>query len=210
MGRTDQGVYFNWSDYILGEIAKKSQLLAQLPLDKNIGTVKISEIVNILPALSRVLGALQGSLSEQHSPSFGHGDAHFRNFIAGSDQHSRWKIKSMIDTEEALGGDPEIDIASIENWLHFSPYKQDFYRHKSDFVSGYQNVRQVSEHYPNRRLIYHAVRSMSYLQTVFNFDAQEFMSADPRNREYVKKHFEILRSLADGNALEDLGIIPLI
>lgn len=210
LGRTNENVHSSWGDFILGEIIRKSQLMAKFPLSKHIVSVRVFDILNILPNLHKMIEPLQSSLYEQRSSSLSHGDAHFHNFIAGPNENNSWRIKSMIDMEEALGGDPEIDIAFIENWLHFSSYKQDFYRQKDAFASGYSNIRQVAEHYSSRRLIYHALRSLSYLRTVFGFDTEEFLRMNPKNSEYVRKHFDILRSLANGYALEDLEIHSLV
>ena len=210
MGRASESVHSSWGDFILGEIIRESRFMAEPPSSKYIGSVKVFDILNVLPSLHKMIEPLQSSLYEQRSSSLSHGDAHFHNFIAGLNENNSWRIKSMIDMEEALGGDPEIDIAFIENWLHFSSYKQDFYRQKDAFASGYSDIRQIAEHYSGRRLIYHALRSLSYLRTVFSFDTEEFLRMNPKNSEYVRKHLDILRSLANGYALEDLEIHSLV
>lgn len=210
VGGTSEVVYPGWGEYVLGEIENKSRFFAELPSDKKIGSVKATDIVDILPALYKSIGSLQWSLFEQKSSLLSHGDAHFHNFIANSDESGTWRINGMIDTDEALGGDPEIDIAFIENWLYFAPYGQRFYEHKEDFLIGYKGMREISDHYSSRRLIYHALRSLSYLQAVSTFDQDDFMNMDSRNLNYISKHFDILKSLATGNALEDLKILSLI
>jgi fructosamine-3-kinase len=210
VGREHEVIYSGWGNYVLGEIEEKSRLLAELPSDGQIGSIRVGDIVNLLPDLHRSIGSLEWSLLGQKSSLLSHGDAHFRNFIANSDENSTWHINGMIDTEEALGGDPEIDIAFIENWLHFVPYGQRFYQHKGDFLAGYKGVREISDHYLSRRLIYHALRSLSYLQAVSTFDQDKFMNMDSKNLGYASKHFSILKSLAMGNALEDLKILSLV
>ena len=210
VGRASETIYSGWGNYVLGEIENKSRLLAESPSDGRIGSIKVEDIVNLLPGLHRSIGSLEWSLFGQRSSLLSHGDAHFRNFIADLDGSGTWSINGMIDTEEALGGDPEIDIAFIENWLHFVPYGKRFYQHKGDFLAGYESVREISDHYSNRRLIYHALRSLSYLQSVSTFDQGVFMKADSKNLGYISKHFSILKSLARENALEDLRILSLV
>ncbi len=209
VGRASEVIYPQWGDYVLGEIENKSRLLAQLPSDQQVGSVKVAEILSILPALDGLIGSKQWSLFEQNSPSLSHGDAHFHNFIANSNEDGIWKINGMIDTDEALGSDPEIDIAFIENWLHFASYGQRFYQHKGEFLTGYESVREISDHYSSRRLIYHVLRSLSYLQVVSTLDQNEFASMNSQNLNYISKHLGILRSLARGNGLEDLDILSL-
>lgn len=194
----------------MDELETESKLIGELPAEKEIGSVKAAGLLQLLPGLHKSIGSLQSSLSTVDSPSLSHGDARFANFIAGINEYELWIIKGMIDLDEAMGGDPGIDIAFMENWLHFSPYKEDFYKNSNAFKSGYNKVRPISPQYRERRLIYHALRSIAYTRTVFGFDVQEFLSANPRNQEYVEKHASILRSLAEGNALEDLNVTSLV
>lgn len=210
LGKTEETSFPQWGNYILNELETESRLIEGLPADKRIGSVKTGELSALLPGLHTMVGSLQSSLFTVNSPFLSHGDARFANFIAGVDEYELWKIKGMIDLDEAVSGDPEIDITFMENWLHFSPYKEDFYKNSSAFKSGYNKVRPISPQYRERRLIYHALRSIAYTRTVFGFDVQEFLSANPRNQEYVEKHIEILKSLVEDNALEDLNILSLV
>ncbi|MDP2637582.1 MAG: aminoglycoside phosphotransferase family protein [Candidatus Levybacteria bacterium] len=208
IGRDIDKPFSTWREYVLHEIDKESELVTGLAVDRQIGTVKAGDIVKMLPNIHTTIGALESSLSEFDTPSVGHGDAHFGNFIADS-KSNMWKIRGLIDIDEAVSGDPEIDIAFIENWLHFFPYKDEFYRQSEAFQSGYNQVRKISPKYAERRLIYHAFRSLAYLRTVFNLDSNEF-NGDSQNQEYVRKHTQILRSIGDNNSLEDLKIRSLM
>lgn len=210
VGRETEHPVDSWENHILNELDYESNKAAQIQPDKQIGTVRAGDIADMLPDLHHFVGSLQSSLCENNTPSLSHGDAHFHNFIAGQKEDDSWRISSMIDTEVAMGGDPEIDIAYMENWLHFSTYKEDFYRQSHSFADAYMQVRAISPHYQSRRFIYHGLRSLAYLRTVFEFDTQEFLRANPRNQVYVKKHFDIMRSLAVGNSLEDVNIKSLV
>lgn len=210
LAKSREALYPNWASFVLSELANEVRLTSQLPTDKQLGRIKVSGIHALLPALQKLVGSLQSSLLSTITPHLGHGDAHFKNIIAGKDASQAWRVKSFIDTEEALGGDPEIDVAYIENWLHFSSYKDEFFRKQTDFFSQYTQQRSVGERYKDRRLIYHALRSLSFLRTVFEFDAKEFLSAAPKNSWYVFQHFQILHSLSEGNALEDINIPQLL
>lgn len=210
LGKTESTPFSDWGNYILNELETESKLIGELPAEKEIGYVKAAGLLELLPGLHKSIGSLQSSLSTVDSPFLSHGDARFANFIAGINEYESWMIKGMIDLDEAVGGDPGIDIAFMENWLHFSPYKEDFYKNSSAFKAGYNKVSPISPQYPERRLIYHALRSMAYMRTVFGFDTEEFLRTNPKNSEYVKKHFDILKSLANGYALEDLEIHSLM
>ncbi len=209
IGRDMNRSFSTWGAYILHEVDKESELVTRLPVNTQIGVIRVENIIKMLPKIHKVIGTLESSLFEIDASSIGHGDAHFGNFIANSERNI-WRIKGLIDIDEAVSGDPEIDIAFIENWLHFFPYKDEFYHQSQAFKSGYIHVRPVSPKYAERRLIYHVLRSLSYLRTVFSFDTNDFINANPRNQEYVRKHTQVLRSIGEDNALEDLGIRSLV
>jgi aminoglycoside phosphotransferase (APT) family kinase protein len=208
IGKPNNG-YTSWGNYIFDEIENEARLIGEVPQEKQIGRTKAGDVAKTLSGLSVVFGTMQDAFRIKENPSLAHGDARFANFIAEKD-HNKWGIQGMIDMEEATGGDPEIDIAFIENWLHFADYKVDFYAQSRYFTQGYLSVRGISPKYNERRLAYHALRSLSYLRTVFGFDIDTFLSMNSRNEAYVKKHFEILDSISKGNGLEDLDIRPLI
>lgn len=203
-----ESIHTSWGEYVFSEIENELRSVGEIPADKQLGKTKAGDIVQAFSGLSVVLGASQDAFRKVESPSLAHGDARFANFIAGKET-GRWALKGMIDMEEAIGGDPEIDIAFIENWLHFADYKEEFYAQSSYFTQAYLDVREIGPKYNERRLTYHVLRSLSYLRTVFGFNVNEFLGMNPRNEEYVRRHFEILKSISRGNGLEDLGIKSL-
>lgn len=210
LARSKEVVHPNWANFVLSEIDNEVRLTYQISPDMQLGKIKAYDVQALLPGLQKLVGTLQSSLLAIVSPGLAHGDAHFRNIIAGKDQSHSVKVKSFIDTEEALGGDPEIDVSFIENWLHFSTYKAEFFKKRNVFRSHYASQRVLGPRYLDRRLIYHGLRSLSFLRTVFGFDAEEFLSANPKNGWYVFLHLQILRSLAEGGALEDVAIPSLL
>lgn len=210
IGKPSETVDSNWGGYVFGKIDYYFRALSEAPQEKRVGAIRVKDIVNIEQQLYESLGTRQSSLYGHYSASLAHGDAHFRNFITNRDENGKLKIMGVIDTEEALGADPEIDVAFIENWLHFTPYRDIFQDHKDDFLSGYIRKTPSPDHYKDRRYIYHALRSISYLKALFTLDTAELLRTDPKHKEYIEKHFTILKSLSEGSSLEDLGIKSLL
>lgn len=201
--------YSSWQEYILAEFSNEVRLITQLDPNLQIGAAKSGKLQTLLSPLQQLVGRFQSSLISQES-KISHGDARFGNFIADNTSDKNWRIAGMVDLESMLGGDPEIDIAFMENWLHFSTYKEEFFSQQQSFIDGYQKMRSPSSVYSQKRFIYHTLRTLAYLRTVFGFDIKEFVNADPKHQKYVEQHMEIAQSLAKGNYLEDLNIKALI
>ena len=201
--------YTNWIQHVLEQVNEESRKIFELSNDQGIGGISPAKIVQLLPGLHNQIGSTQTNLLGS-SLSMSHGDARFANFIANSGENGIWQIKSLIDLEDVLVGDPEIDIAFIENWLYFSSYKNEFYDQKKDFLRGYNITRKISPNYPQKRLIYHALRSLSYLRTIFGLNRNNLLRKNPNIQTYVLKHFSILQSLERGYALEDLNIDSIV
>lgn len=199
----------SWQQYVLSEFQREDNLITQLNPSLQIESVSAYELQQSLGAIQVLVGQFQSTLITPEQ-QLSHGDARFGNLMANSNDQGDWRVTSMIDLEAMLGGDPEIDITFMENWLHFSSYKKDFFAQKDQYKNGYRNFRTPSTNYDRKRIIYHAIRSLAYLRTVFGFNIVEFVSADSRHVGYVEKHMQIVRSLARGNYLEDLGIKALI
>lgn len=210
IGKPPKETGLSWGHYIFGKIDYYFKALFETPPDKRVGKVKVGDVVSTEQKLSERLGILQSSLYNCDVASLAHGDAYFGNFIANLDGNGKWKIMGVIDTEEALGADPEIDIAFIENWLHFTPYAELFHAQKGDFLSGYKREPPNPDYYLDRRYVYHILRSLSYLKALFTLDTAAIIRSDPKHVQYIEKHFAILKSLAEGYTLEDLNIKSLI
>lgn len=202
--------YNSWEVYVMRLLENEISLISKLPSDKKIGRVTVDDLMEKLPHLESVVGSNQSSLQLIDGSSLSHGDAHFGNIIADNDNQGTFKVKSIIDFEDAVGGDPEIDIAFIENWLHIFPYKSAFYDNADHFRLGYEIARKPTIGYEQRRLIYHTVRSLSYLRTVLEFDSAHFLKDHPRGEVYVERHMQIIESLASGGKLEDINLKPLL
>jgi hypothetical protein len=203
------GLVESWQRFITQELELYFQKINESDPDLTIGTVSIASLQETLNPLRKIIEPLETTLGVD-TCHLGHGDARFANIMADTQQGESWRIAGMIDLEEVTSGDPEIDIAFIENWLHFSPYKADVLNFQHQFESGYRQFKQPSNNYDEKRFIYHALRSLAYLQTVFHMDIQSFIKADPRHVGYVEKHMQVVTSLARGHYLQDLDIRPLI
>lgn len=198
----------SWGEYIFGEIENEMQAIQSMRGSNQIGVITPESIIKTFPGLDLALGSSQYAFQKPESPALAHGDARFANFITVK-KTDGWVINGIIDMEEAVGGDPGIDFAFIENWLHFTEYKDEFYKNQSKFINGYLNACPIDTVYNQRRLTYHVLRSLSYLRTIFNLNKDAFLSKNPNVREYVNKHFEILDSISKGNGLKDLDIKPV-
>jgi len=201
--------YNSWNEYVMSVFEREVKLIGQVDETLRIGSVKMFDLQSKLPLLQKLVGGLESEL-DTSDPKTTHGDARFGNFMADHSEDESWRIKSMIDLEAMLGGDPEIDVAFMENWLHFSSYKKEFFAEKESFLNGYKTTQKVSANYHKKRLVYHTIRSLAYLRTVFGFDIDSFLKVDSRHKRYVEQHMEIVQSLAQGNYMEDIGILPLI
>jgi len=163
----------------------------------------------LLPAIEEFVEAHVGSLDTVKDARLVHGDARFANFVAGCDEDGSWRIKALIDLERAMSGDPEADLSGIENWLYCSRYQAHFYQVRRDFMAGY-NVRQsVSPQYREKRLLYHTIRCLGFLCGAFALDDQTLSRATADLAWSVEQNYQILRSLASGDYLENLGILPI-
>lgn len=205
----DSQQYSTWQQYILSEFENETKLIASLDPSLQIGSVSVYRLQQNLSPLQALVGRSQSSLLIQEQ-KISHGDARFGNLMANVNSENEWRVTSLIDLEAMLGGDPELDIAFMENWLHFSSYKEDFFAQRDQYKSGYKKLREPSIEYQQKRLVYHTIRSLAYLRTVFGFNIPEFVNADPRHVGYVEKHMQIVDSLAIGNNMEDLNIRSLI
>lgn len=209
IGNREGSKFQSWEDYVLTQIADETRLFSALSKDRRIGRVSAGKVNEMLPQLEIVVGSNQSSLKDITDSALAHGDAHLGNVIANNGTGS-WRVKGMIDIEAAVGGDPEIDVSFVENWLYIFPYKDDFYKQAETFKQGYSTLRQPSYQYSQRRLVYHTFRSLAYLRTVLEFNQQEFLRDHPRGEMYVDRHMQILESLAEGNNLEDINLRALL
>lgn len=199
-----------WRGFIENEFAGEINDISGCNLSKKLGLVTPQRILELMPSLAKALQDKFPSLDTVSFPALVHGDMRFANVVAGRNGASLLSIKSLIDWEWALSGDPEIDLAYAENWLYFSTYRERFIEHKDDFVAGYNRKLIVSDAYLEKRLIYHALRSLNYLKNVFLYQPDNFTSLDPRFTGYVEGHFKVIESIANGKELVDLGILPIV
>jgi len=199
----------DWKDYIMRDFETQSRMIKHHDSNKYIGEIPVQTIQMLARATEKFAGIHSAALDSVKCSRITHGDARFANFIAGFTPTDRLTINAFIDMEWALAGDPEIDLTYIENWLHFSKYKDNFEAGRSKLIDGYRQTHEISTNYTEKRLLYHALRSLTYLAAVSKFDQQYYLQSNPRNASYVQGHVDILQSLIRGNALEDVNIKSL-
>lgn len=198
-----------WRDFIENQLANEVSGISVCNQGRKFGLVTAQMISDLVPSLLDSLQDRFSSLETVSLPALVHGDMRFANVVAGRNDIFSPAIKSFIDWEWALSGDPEIDLAYAENWLQFSSYKDKFTNYGSNFIIGYRRKMEISGSYQEKRLIYHALRSLNYLRNVFLYQPDNFTSLDPRFASYVEGHFKIIESIAGGKELQDLGILPI-
>jgi hypothetical protein len=199
----------SWRDFFARELETMSGAFYSYPRAKQIGSCQVDHVVSLFPAIERLVGDHIASLETVTSPRLTHGDARFANFVVNCDEDGSWRIKALIDLEWAVAGDPEVDLACVENWLYSSTYQAQFYRVRPDLMAGYNVKRSVSPQYREKRLLYHTLRSLSYLCLVFALNPKAFIRANPHNVRYVEKNYQILQALARQGDLAALDILPI-
>lgn len=200
---------FSWRDFFTQQLETVLRIFRFYPDAKQIGSCRVEHIVSLFPSIEKLVERHVGSLETVEQSYLVHGDARFANFIVDRDANHVWKIAALIDLEWAMAGEPEVDLACIENWLHCSRYRAHFHRVKHDFMAGYNEKRAVSPHYRERRLLYHALRSLSFMGGVFGSNRPEFTQADPDIARSVERNYQILHALASGDYLESVDIPPI-
>lgn len=200
----------NWRSFIEKELADEVKGISGCNPARRLSLVTPQMILDLVPNLEGVLRDRLPSLNSVTLPALVHGDMRFANVVAEKSGISQPAIRSFIDWEWALGGDPEIDLAYAENWLHFSSYKDKFMQYKNSFIAGYSKKMNISDNYKEKRPVYHALRSLNYLKNVFLYQPDNFTSLDPEFAGYIEGHFKIIESIAVGRKLSDLGILSIV
>jgi aminoglycoside phosphotransferase (APT) family kinase protein len=199
----------SWRDFFQRELERMMGLLRAYPPEKQLGDYRVDDVVSLFPALEKWADDHSGALETVEVPRLAHGDARLANVIVAAGADGRWGIKALIDWEWALAGDPEVDLVCVESWLYSSTYQARFYQARRDFMAGYNLKCSLSPHYGEKRALYHALRSLSYLGAVFALNPRAFVRANLHNVRYVEKNCRILHALAHSYGLEHLGILSL-
>ncbi|HCR36273.1 hypothetical protein A2130_01340 [Candidatus Woesebacteria bacterium GWC2_33_12] len=202
----EQEAHSNWLDYMNSQISSEYHDLWDSGVNRVMAGVSTEDILHTESGLVKHLDESSIHISTNH---LAHGDTRFANLIA-TNQNGLVEVKSFIDLEWALSGDPEIDVAFIENWLVFSSYADEFNQNRESFLKGYLTKRKPSETYQAKRKTYHAYRSLNYLKNVFLHQNEDFVKQDPRYPGYIQKHMGILGVISKGQSLEEFGIQSLI
>lgn len=196
----------SWSSFMIAKITGEYQELKDSGEGRNMAGISTEDILKTEAGLVR---NIDNNSLQNVTSSLTHGDTRFANIIA-TNQAGRVQVQSFIDLEWALSGDPEVDIAFVENWLHFSNYASKFNGNRDAFLRGYGLKRTPSTNYQEKRKIYHGYRSLNYLKNVFIYQPNDFLNQDRRYAGYIQKHLAILSGISNGKSLEDLGIQSLL
>jgi hypothetical protein len=196
----------SWSVYVTHQLESEIDMIQSLQHNHTIGIIGTNQVQASTYALSKRLGTTIDSNSD-HIPLV-HGDARMGNVI-GTRKDDKININTLVDFEWALGGDPDIDLAFLENWLYFTNYKEEFFSHSDAFVKGYSDKRKISNDYSEKRTTYHALRSMNFLRIMFRDFEAKSINASPVLVNYVLRHFQIIAGLSMGQSLADIGIPDL-
>lgn len=192
-----------WSYFVEQDLRSILNSIGSLPHYRRIGLVDQKKLKEIAECAFGLYLELKDSLFSVTQAYLTHNDARFGNFIVNIDPLTNsYRLSSIIDFEWALGGDPEIDLIQIENWLQFTSYLEQFMAHKHVFIRAYTQKRKVSEDYSHKRVVYHMYRSLSYLQAVFTKYDSSFVTSETIS--YVERHFTIIESIV----LRKVDILP--
>lgn len=197
----------SWKDYYEKMMERRLDKVAQISEEKTAGKYKASEIHGLLPGLREVARRGYEALESIQSAHFTHNDLNFLNIVANQDG-KEWKISGILDFEAAFAGDPEIDLVAIESQVFLSTYQDIFTAHAQDFREGYCQEREVSPDYLKKRLLYHLSRSLSYFEAIFSMDFSVIPESEI-NTFFADGHLKILRALANGDSLDDVGVLSL-
>jgi hypothetical protein len=115
--------FLTWKDFFQDLFLQQLNLLEELPENIAIGRVSSADIKALSPQIKTFFEKNKHILSAVTEARFCHNDTRFGNFVVDKD-HKGWKINSVLDFEWALGGDPDLDLTYMENWLHFAPYRK--------------------------------------------------------------------------------------
>lgn len=198
----------SWAEYYQHRLKGMFDAISLVSPEKRVGTLRAEEVQTLLPPLFQLVNEHSELLGQVQEASFVHHDFHFLNIIA--DDEPEWSITGILDTENATAGDPTIDFVSIESHLYLSREKYGgvFERNADHFRKGYAQEGQIPVNYPGCRVLYHILWSLSYFEAILNIDT-EVHPITPEITHYANRHFSILKGLADGRSLEEIGVISI-
>lgn len=186
--------FTSWQEYVSFLFDETMQGVDQIQDGRF--TKRIVELKNLIPEIMSFLEKNKGVLKAVGEPKLCHSDPTLGNFIVDKDVNS-WKLSGIIDFEWAIGGDPDLDLVFIENWLFFCSYRKDVKELIPYFLEGYKKHRDISlEAYEKKRSLYHILRSVSYLNSVFS--GQGHYETNPYLDKYIVLHLGIIKRALNG------------
>lgn len=186
--------FVSWQEYVSFLFDETMQGVDQIQ-DGRL-TKRIVELKNLMPEIMAFLEKNRRVLKAVEKPKLCHSDTTLGNFIVDKDVNN-WKLSGLIDFEWAIGGDPDMDLVFIENWLFFCSYRKDVKEIIPYFLEGYKKHRDISlEAYEKKRPLYHILRSTSYLNSVFS--GKRHYETNPYLDKYVVIHLSIIKRALSG------------
>lgn len=194
----------NWLEFVDQLMMEREDRLVKIFPEMKIGDVSGVDIYGLFNKAKQFYLRNRNSLSSVNMPYLTHNDMYFSNVMAKKDQNSnRWNLRAIVDMEWALGGDPDLDLVQLENWLQFSPYRDRFLHYKQSFLEAYQANRQIPNNFPNKRMVYHILRSLSYLTSVFDEDYKQFAHS-PKHVKNVRDHFDLTERVMSNGKINEI------
>lgn len=186
----------NWQNFLITMLISRKSQLYSLEEGKTFGSVSVPHLKEIYQKTLLFFNENIDLVKDVSVPLLTHNDMHFRNIMV-NEIDAQPNLAAIIDTEWALAGDPEIDLVQIESWLNFVSYKNLVVNLIPSLIDGYEQHRKISENFSDKRRLYHAIRSISYLITVFGIENPELFAANKQNILNIEKHFELLETAID-------------
>lgn len=195
-----------WKDYYFYRLNKRVEVLENLDPNKRVCGYTVGDILELTPKLLTYAESHSDVLNTIMEPRLVHNDFHFLNILAAKD-NGHWQISGILDLESATSGDPEFDLVSMESQLNLAPEYKDFFMSRVDyFKAGYENP--ISDQYQEKRNLYHLTWSLSYFEAVMQMDTN-LHPIDRQIEEYMEGHYKVLKGLATGQKLREIGVPSL-
>lgn len=188
-----------WGAYLDSQVTSLSGQLGSLEPNKRIGLVTSDDVIQVGGEYSGFYIARRDQLHQTTDPRLIHNDLLLKNVLVAR-KNNQPSVFVFVDFEWAISGDPAIDLAQIENWVEFTPYKSAFYEAASNFLKGYIAENDVPINYRLKKDFYYYQRSLAYLLAAFRGSFIEEYRADPQMVGYVETHFDLLTKVLGGRS----------
>jgi aminoglycoside phosphotransferase (APT) family kinase protein len=192
----------SWFMYLSKVIAWRKKSLQALPGKQRMGGLTPTVLLNRWSQYLEFLKRFAPDLVSV-SPRLIHNDAIPGNFMASRDEKSGvWHLAAVLDIDTMIGGDPEFDLVSLENWFEFAPCKTLVVDQRRHLVEGYASTAPSYSGALRFRRLYSAFRCLNYLTfllALYPGDAES-----PPKVESVELNLQLTSQLIQGGAALEL------